>query len=297
MLAIIAVAFFAGLVVRRVVGRQDQFVTAIDVWVIRFALPVLIVSKMSRASIAPETLVPVAIAWSAMVVAAVCIVLVGRHRSWPSSAVGAVLMVGVLGNTSFLGLGVVGALLGERHLPSAISYDQLGTFLALATYGSLVAGRYGKGQSGWRAIGTRLVRFPPFIALCSSPLMAFADPPSWVFSVLDLVGITVAPLAMFGLGWRFSLGAIRQQTEVMVVGLCIKMLLVPAGVLGVMTAVGASGRVEWHAALLQSAAPPMVTAGAVAVAAGLDAAVATSMVGVGTLLSFVTIPLWWLVVR
>jgi len=43
--------------------------------------------------------------------------------------------------------------------------------------------------------------------------------------------------------------------------------------------------------VLQSAAPPMVTAGVVAVAAGLDEDLVSFMVGVGTLVSFLSLPL------
>jgi malate permease and related proteins len=58
---------------------------------------------------------------------------------------GDLLLVVPLGNTSFLGFPAVEALLGTDHLPAAVIYDQLGSFLALATYGGYVASRYGTG--------------------------------------------------------------------------------------------------------------------------------------------------------
>jgi malate permease and related proteins len=52
---------------------------------------------------------------------------------------GTLLLVVPLANTSFLGFPAVEALLGADHLPAAVVYDQLGSFLALATYGAVVA--------------------------------------------------------------------------------------------------------------------------------------------------------------
>jgi len=116
---------------------------AADRYVIAVALPAVIIATMSRVDIGPTTVLPVAVAWVSMAVCAGVVSVLGRVMRWSRETVGALLLVAVLGNTSFLGIGVVRALLGDDHVAAAISYDQLGTFLALATYGSWVAGRFG----------------------------------------------------------------------------------------------------------------------------------------------------------
>ena len=93
-----------------------------------------------------------------MAVCALVIVLLARRLNWTNSRVGALLLVGVLGNTSFLGIEVVRTLLGEDHVAAAVAYDQLGTFLALSLYGTWVAGKYGSSDAGWRPIVRRIVR-------------------------------------------------------------------------------------------------------------------------------------------
>jgi predicted permease len=69
------------------------------------------------------------------------------------------------------------------------------------------------------------------------------------------------------------------------------MALVPVALLLVAASIGQHNDLEWSSAVLQSAAPPMVTAGVVAVAAGLDEDLVSFMVGVGTLVSFLSLPL------
>jgi predicted permease len=74
--------------------------------------------------------------------------------------------------------------------------------------------------------------------------------------------------------------------------LFIKMIVVPVAVFLVALLLGDVHGIEWSASILQSAAPPMVTAGIVAIAAGLDEEVVVAVVGVGTLTSFVSLPLF-----
>ncbi len=268
-----------------------RLVTAAERYVIVVALPALIVGTMTRVEIGAPMLVPVAIAWSSVAVCALGVLVLSRAMSWSRQTTGALLLVAVLGNTSFLGLGVVRALLGDEHAGPAIAYDQLGTFLALATYGSVVAGRYGNADTGARSMILRIVRFPPFIALVSSFVLRGFVQEGVLLDAADAVGMTVAPVAMGALGLRFRLRITRTALGPAVWGLTVKMLLVPLLVLGVAAAVGTSGDIEWSAAIMQSAAPPMVTAGLVAVSAGLDDEVVTFMVGVGTLLAFASLPL------
>jgi predicted permease len=76
-----------------------------------------------------------------------------------------------------------------------------------------------------------------------------------------------------------------------VIGLSIKMFFVPALVLALAWSLGSVGERAWEASILESAMPPMVTAGVVAVGAGMDEDLVAFMVGIGTLISFLSVPL------
>ena len=273
-----------------------SWISLADRFVVNIALPALIVAKLSQVEISGDTVVPVAVAWMVMAVSAVVLWTVCRILNWSRSITGALLLVGVLGNTSFLGVGVVRSLLGENHLAAAITYDQLGTFVALAVYGSWIAGVYGSADRGWRPIVRRLSRFAPFLALLLSLAVRATTLPDNVMSGLNAIGLMVAPVAMGALGLRFHLHVVSRVRTAAIVGLFVKMMAVPALVVLVGALTGQLTDIEWSSAVLQSAAPPMVTAGVVAVSAGLDEDLVTFMVGVGTLLSFISLPLLSLVV-
>lgn len=305
MLAVIVASFLAGALARRALesradggGSLGALVPVLERYVVYVALPALVVSRMSRASFGAETLVPAGAAWLAMGLSAVVIWSVARGAGWRREVTGAALLVGVMGNTSFLGLGVVGSLLGQRHLAPAIAYDQLGSFLALATYGALVASWYGTGGRGWRPMLRRLSTFPPFLALLASPLVGIMDPPPLVFGLLDAPGSTVGAVAMFALGTRVARpGHLLSGRGSVAIVLSVKMILGPIVVVIAATAFGAMGSIPWEAAILQAAAPPMVTAALVAVSAHLDTDTAMGAVIAGTFSSVLSLPLWWLIAR
>lgn len=260
-------------------------------YVLNFALPAVIIAKMTTVEVSSELLIPVFAAWGSMVACVVAVYYVGRFRQWSRDTVGALLLVAVLGNTSFLGLGMVGGLLGDDHLSAAIAYDQLGTFLALAIYGSYISGRFGTGESGGRAILRRLSRFGPFIALLTVVPLRIIGLDTNVVTVLNDIGYTVAPVAMGALGLRFTLRVDRSVIAPAVTGLFIKMVAVPAVLVLVAVIFASTGDVMWSTSILESAAPPMVTAGVVAIASGFDEKLVAFVVGVGTLAAFAWLPL------
>src|SRR3546814_10130577 len=72
---------------------------------------------------------------------------------------------------------MVEALLGEEELTRAIAFDQLGSFLGLAVYGSLIAAHYGSSEGGVGPVALRLLRFPPFIAVLASIPLRWVELP------------------------------------------------------------------------------------------------------------------------
>ena len=295
MLALVIGAFLLGWLVKTIRPVPVVVTAWADKYVLQVALPAVIIAKISKVTFDADVVLPIAVAWSVMIISIVAVLTASRILKWNRSITGALLLVGVLGNTSFLGLGMVESLLGADHLASAIAYDQVGTFVGLALWGSFVASTYGAGESGWRPVLKRLSRFGPFLALLASLVFRIIDLPGDVYPILNGIGKTVAPVAMCALGLRFTLSVSRSVQVPALLGLISKMALLPALVFAVSVVVGSPQDLAWSTSILQAAAPPMVTAGVVAVGAGLSAELVAFMVGVGTLVAFVSLPLLSLV--
>lgn len=291
MLALVIGAFLLGWLVKTIWPVPVVVTAWADKYVLQVALPAVIIAKISKVTFDADVVLPIAVAWSVMVFSIVAVLIASRILKWNRSITGALLLVGVLGNTSFLGLGMVESLLGADHLASAIAYDQVGTFVGLALWGSFVASTYGAGESGWRPVVKRLSRFGPFLALLASLIFRVIDLPADVYPILNGIGKTVAPVAMCALGLRFTLSVSRSVQVPALFGLVTKMALLPTLVYVVSVLLGSPQDLAWSTSILQAAAPPMVTAGVVAVGAGLSAELVAFMVGVGTLVAFVSLPL------
>ena len=291
MLAVVIGAFLVGWLVKTIRPVPTVVTAWADKYVLQVALPAVIIAKISRVTFDADVVLPIAVAWSVMLVAIVWVLIASRLMNWSRSVTGALLLVGVLGNTSFLGIGMVESLLGSDHLASAIAYDQVGTFVGLALWGSFVASTYGAGESGWRPILNRLSRFGPFLALLASLVFRVIELPDDVYSILNGIGKTVAPVAMCALGLRFTLSVDRTVRVPAICGLLAKMVIVPGLVFLVAVVTASPQDLAWSTSILQSAAPPMVTAGVVAVGAGLSGELVAYMVGVGTLVAVVSLPI------
>jgi predicted permease len=294
-LFVVICLFLAGWAGNAWLSISPRWLRWADFYVVNIALPAVIIAKVSQIEVTSDSGVPILVAWASMAMCALAIVVLGRRMRWSQARIGALLMVGVLGNTSFLGIEVVRTLLGDSHVAAAVTYDQLGTFLSLSLYGSWIAGKYGAAERGWRPVVRRLTRFTPFLALIASIALRTVEIPVVLLSTLNGIGQSVAPVAMGVLGMRFTLRWSAHIKWVATSALFIKMFAVPALLLLVAVLTGEVDGIEWSASLLQSAAPPMVTAGIIAIAAGLEEELVVSVVGVGTLLSFVSLPLFALV--
>ena len=297
MLALVLACFAAGLALQRVVPRSTALIRPLDRAVIAVTLPALILAKLPDLALGADLVVPVAAAWGAGALAVAAVLLGARRHGWSRATTGALLLVTPLGNTTFLGLAMVESLLGPAELARALAFDQLGSFLGLAVYGSIVAARWGAGEGGWRQMGGRLLRFPPFLAVLGSFALRAIDVPEGVDALLGDVGQLVAPLAMLTVGLRFRLARAGHSRQAALFCLGVKMGLMPLAVLGAAAVAGGLDDPAWTASVLEAGMPPMVTAGVVAAQADLDGELATTVVGVGLLLALVTVPLLSLLVR
>lgn len=294
MLAVVLGCFALGLVAQRALPASRRLVDPLDVVVLDVALPALILARLPGLALGADLAVPIAAAWGGVAVAAASVLIGARRFGWSRATTGALLLVTPLGNTSFLGLALVEALAGTEVQARAIAFDQLGSFLALATYGSVIAAHWGSGEGGWRPAAERLVRFPAFWAVLASFPLRAVELPVGLEDALGQVGRLVGPLAMLALGLRFRVVTSSHAPQAAAWCLTTRLLVVPATVLLAAAVVGGRSDPAWQASVLEAAMPPMVTAGVVAARAGLDEEVATTVVGVGLVLALVTVPLWYL---
>ena len=174
----------------------------------------------------------------------------------------------------------------------ALLYDQLGSFLALATYGSLVLAFYGSGDSKPTAqkVIKKVLTFPPFIALVLAFLLRSFTYPPIVSDLLDMLSATLIPLVMIAVGYQLQLKMDKAVLSQLSVGLVIKLIIAPLAALLFTRLIGLDGELV-RVSIFEAGMPPMVSAGALAILDDLNSPLAAALVGIGIVVSFLTLPL------
>lgn len=136
-----------GMLIKRLPNFPDDTGTALNLFVIYISLPALVLLKIPELTFSRELLVPAIMPWIMLLLSSALVLLLSKTLRWGRPTTGCLLLIIPLGNTSFLGIPMVQAFFGEGAVPYALVYDQLGTFLGLATYGSLILALYGTEES------------------------------------------------------------------------------------------------------------------------------------------------------
>lgn len=264
----------------------------LNLFVIYISLPSLVLLNIPKLAFSSNLLVPGLMPWAMVLFSAGVIAAISAVFKWERSATGSLLLVVPLGNTSFLGVPMVTAFFGEDAVPYAILYDQLGSFLALATYGSLITAFYGTGENrpSLKFICRKIASFPPFIALIVALSIKSFAYPAPVISILTKLSSTLVPVVMIAVGFQLSLSIERKLISPMFIGLGLKLILAPLTALFICKLSGLEGDAV-NVSIFEAGMPPMVSAGAVAIIANLSPALTAALVGIGIVLSFITLPI------
>jgi len=280
-----------GIVVARFANPPQTLAHSLNWWVLNIALPAIILRLIPNLHFEWRLWFLVASMWFVFLGAWAVMALVGAWRHWSRPRVAALTLTCGLGNTSFIGFPMIEALRGEQALRLAVVADQLGCFLALAVGGSIVAAYYSGANSQPAAIARRVLLFPPFLALllgCAAG--ALGSWPPFIDDSLAHIGATLSPLALFSVGLRLQLPDRMADLEAIAVGLGWKLVLAPALVLGGGLLLRVQGEILWVSAL-EAAMAPMISAAILAEQYDLEPRLANTILGVGILLSMLTVPL------
>lgn len=291
----IALAVLAlGYALQRSRALPDNAAQTLNAVVLYVCLPAAVLRYVPRLTWSPELLAVAAVPWLLLPAIALAVALCARALRLREDQRAVLLLTVALGNTSFLGYPLTRALIGESALPYAVVYDQLGAFLMLSTFGLWVLARYGGDPNetpNARAMLLRIVRFPPLWALAIGAVAMPAQSPAWIDEGLRMLADALLPLAMLTVGLSVRFAMPRDELAPLGAGLALKLVAVPAAAFALAPWLGLHGEIA-RTTVFEAAMPPMITAGALAIAHNLAPRLAAAMVGYGLLLSLFTLP-WW----
>ncbi|MEN9723242.1 MAG: hypothetical protein RJB38_1228 [Pseudomonadota bacterium] len=285
--------------------QSQRLAQVLNRWVLRVALPALVLDRIhglpSVSLSSPELFVPVSLPWLHFALSLVIVGVIARFFRWNQSTGAALALTVGLGNTSFVGLPLLEAILGREAIGTGILIDQLGSFLILSVLGIPLAQALShqsrSGRRGWR-LWLRPLLFPPFLALMTALVVRGQAFSPGLSGVLQVLGKSLGPVALVSVGLSLRLRALgRPEVRVpLVFGLLLKLVAFPAFYCWLYP-LWVSRYPNFpisvlHVTLLEGAMASMITAGVVASEHDLHPELAQLMVGLSIPLSLGSVWAW-----
>jgi predicted permease len=291
-LLLLLVCLLLGKVVAQLARPPEGLAKNLNWWVLYIALPATVLEIIPTIQFSPSLWFLAGSMWLIFVCSWLLFHWLGTGLAWSRDTIGALVLTAGLCNTSFVGFALIEALRGKQALAYAAIADQLGTFLVFSIGGMLVVALYTGAQVNVRSTLRKVLLFPPFIALLIALLVALT--PGWpaaINTVLNRLSATLAPLALFSVGLQLHLSAIKNQAGKLLVGLGWKLGVAPLLIFSSGWLLHIDQPIL-TVSVLEAAMAPMISAAIVAEQSKLNPALANMMVGLGILLSFISVPLW-----
>jgi predicted permease len=254
----ILIGFFVGLgmLFRRIEAFPEQTAQALNMFALYVALPAVILLKVPQLTFSGDMLVPAVVPWGMLALSAVLVYVVGGVFHW-------------------------------SHL---IIYDQIGTMLIFAIYGSIILAIYGReGEIKISGVVKRAILFPPTMAMLVGLLLRFWPYPDALVKGLETLAGMLTPLVMTAIGFQLRLRLSPTVLRPLGFGLAVKLIIAPIVALIGCRIVGLNNLAA-DIAIFEAGMPPMVTAGALAIAAGMLPELAAALVSLGMALAFLSLP-------
>lgn len=285
---LILLAIAVGYFINRLNIFSKDAPAILNQFVIYISLPAMIILQVPKLTFSMDTLIPIIVAWCVMGISAILVLLFARIFSFSKEITGSLMLVAILTNSSFMGIPIINAYMGESSLAYILVYDQLGTFIALATYGTFIASYYSsKNQISFKIITLKVLTFPPFLSLVLALLLMGVEFHPVISKVLSSFANTIVPIALVAVGLQLQFKLPKEDLKPFSVALFIKLIIAP------IIAIVICKIFDWNnqaamVSIMEAAMAPMITAGAIASMAGLAPRLSSAIVGYGILISFIT---------
>jgi len=258
-------------------------------------LPALVVSVLWEAELGNTTVFIALSAAFAVFTGFLLSLLVCRVCKARPAVRGAVILAAAFPNATYLGLPVLEATFGPWARSVAIQFDLFACTPLLFTLGVLIAARYGSATAGVHSMTRELLRIPALWAafLAVSVNLLDLEMHTLLAGVLGMLERGVVPLMLISLGLSLEWNRAHwRKLPTVVPVLLLRLMLIPALVALFASAIGLSG--ELRAAVVMEAAMPSMVIGIVFCDRyDLDVGLYATTVTVTTVLSLVTLPLWY----
>lgn len=272
---------------------KEDISNALIEFVIYFSLPALALSKVRTLEFDDVILKVIAISYIAMFTAFALSLIIGKFLRLSKKDLATFMIVSIFGNTSFVGFSYVESLYSMHEIVYALVYDQLGSFVALLTFGvAIISWGGGKKEGFKRDVLKQILFSPPLLAIIVAIYFHGTVFPPYLEVILDKLQATLIPLVTIIVGMKLEIKALRYYFKENVIALFIKMFLTPFIMFGFFYYFIGFSAIWEKVTFLEIAMPPMTMATVFAIKGGLNKNLAINTLALGIIVSFISIVAW-----
>lgn len=284
----------AGILLRVFHRFPESAPSVLNGFILYLSLPALIFHQIHQAKLDSTAIYPALMPWILFCMSLFVFLAVGKSFQLDRKTVGTLILMGGLGNTSFVGYPVLEALYGREALKTGVLVDQLGSFPVFYTMGLFVSSTAAAQSFSWRKIFQKISSFPPLYALILSLLLKplhFSD--AWM-ECLEKLGSTLTPIAIVSVGFQleFNRKDFNSLIPLISVVLLLKLLIFPLLIMIFYVKIFKVTGLAADAIIIEACMAPMISAAILTTEYQLNTKLANLVVGLGIPISLVSAPIW-----
>jgi predicted permease len=290
---VIVVCLVGGVVLSKLKSFPSNAHVGLNAFIFYVSLPALSLRYIPEIDYRLDIIFLVAMPWIVFITAALLFIALGKLFNWHNHLVGCLILCSGLGNTSFVGFPLLKLFYGEEAIKYGILVDQPGTFMVMATFGIFTAIYFQKGKGSFKPIAKKIIQFPPFIAFFLALSLTFIDVPVAVNDVLETLGATLSPLALFSIGTQLKWKTKNFEFWPFSMGLAYKLFLAPLLIYLLYDLLSSTSELIIKTSIVEAAMAPMVTGVLLAIDYKLRPNLTSMFAAIGIPLSLITTWLWY----
>lgn len=298
-LLLIPVCLIAGFLLKYfgIAGKDSN--ESINNIIIYITLPALTLLYIPQIEIHSEHILPGILVWVVVIIAIAVFIALEKIFKWDKKTTGTLILTGGLANTSFVGFPVLMALFGEEGLKIGVIVDQAGSFLVLSTLGIIIASMCSSGKVSTAKIFKDILKYPSFFAFVLSVLLLIfgVKYSPEISGLLKKIGSPTMFLALISVGMQLEISISRETYKELSIGLLYKLIAAPAIIYLLFLLTYKTEGIVFQASIIEASMPPMVMGSILAIKYNLNKKLASMMVGIGILLSALSISLWYFLIK
>lgn len=284
--------FIFGIFLQKKLNTKNRFklISFLNKFILYISLPSLIFIHISRLTLDKSLLLPFYTAWGVFLFVAILVILISKIFNWKRDVIVALILTVGLSNSSFLGFPLTISFFGEDGLPTAIVYDQLGSFLILSTLGLFILSLANNEKFRFKNVLIKIITFPSFISLILATILNIDNFPIWSVNILEFLGSMLVILAFIVIGLNLKLTIARDDIWIFTFALLFKLIIIPILLFVLFKELNLNNIVS-KVSIFEAAMAPMLTSSLLAILYNIKKDLVSSILSYGIVLSFFTLPL------